>query len=60
MVGIKTKAMPPIPPGFNPKFKHTVMMQKMQLAREAELLRAEGSKLAAANKAKGEGFLETR
>ena len=32
------------------------MMQKMQLAREAE--RAEGSKLAAENKAKGKAFLE--
>ena len=49
--GIKTKAMPP--DSLQSKIQ-AVMMQKMQLAREAE--RAEGSKLAAENKAKGKGF----
>ena len=51
--GIKTKAMPP--DSLQSKIQ-AVMMQKMQLAREAE--RAEGSKLAAENKAKGKAFLE--
>ena len=51
--GIKTKAMPP--DSLQSKIQ-ALMMQKMQLAREAE--RAEGSKLAAANKAKGKAFLE--
>lgn len=51
--GIKTKAMPP--DSLQSKIQ-AVMMQKMQLAREAE--RAEGSKLAAGNKAKGKEFLD--
>lgn len=51
--GIKTKAMPP--DSLQSKIQ-AVMMQKMQLAREAE--RAEGSKLATENKAKGKAFLE--
>jgi FKBP-type peptidyl-prolyl cis-trans isomerase FkpA len=50
--GIKTKAMPP--DALQSRIQ-AVMMQKMQLAREAE--RAEGSKLAAGNKAKAQAFL---
>ena len=50
MKGIKTN-----PDSLQSKIQ-AVMMQKMQLAREAE--RAEGSKLAAENKAKGKAFLE--
>ena len=51
--GIKTKAMPP--DSLQSKIQ-ALMMQKMQLAREAE--RAEGSKLAAGNKAKGKAYLD--
>jgi FKBP-type peptidyl-prolyl cis-trans isomerase FkpA len=51
--GIKTKTMPP--DSLQSKIQ-ALMMQKMQLARQAE--QAEGSKLAAGNKAKGKAFLE--
>jgi len=51
--GIKTKAMPP--DSLQSKIQ-ALMKQKMQLAREAE--RAEGSKLAAGNKAKGKAYLD--
>ena len=51
--GIKTKAMPP--DSLQSKIQ-ALMMQKMQLARQAE--QEEGSKLAAGNKAKGKAFLE--
>jgi uncharacterized cupredoxin-like copper-binding protein len=50
--GIKTKAMPP--DSLQSKIQ-AVMMQKMELAREAE--KAEGSKLAEGNKAKAKEFL---
>jgi len=50
--GIKTKAMPP--ESLQSKIQ-AVMMQKMQLARQAE--QEEGSKLAAVNKAKSKEFL---
>ena len=51
--GIKTKAMPP--DSLQSKIQ-ALMMQKMQLARQAE--QEEGSKLAAGNKAKGKAYLD--
>ena len=51
--GIVLGETPPEYQALQPKVQ-AVMMQKMQLAREAE--RAEGSKLAAGNKAKGKEF----